>query len=204
MEWGPNSYQVQGCIMAKKEDAIESLRGGDKDDHSENEADEMFTFNHRHCTKMTGPGVTLNIAEETRSRDESTMVLTVGDWVLIDGDDEDEPIWLGRVMLNPDWGGQGVWKNETSRAKKCDNGAVIQRSQHGIYIMWYERIDIDSDELNYHVSRTITAPAVQRNEYTICTGFEMHRVVGDNNPVPWRRNTNKARRGQYDRIRQDI
>ena len=79
LEWGPTSYQVHGCIMAKEEYDIESLRGGDEDNHSENEADDMFTFNRRHCTKMTGSGVTLNIAEETHSCDESTMGLTVGD-----------------------------------------------------------------------------------------------------------------------------
>ena len=52
--------------------------------------------------------------------------------------------------------------------------------------------------------RTIAAPAVQSNEYTICTGFEMHQVVGDSNPVPRRINMNKAHRGQYDRSIQDI
>jgi len=86
---------------------------------------DMFAFNRRHCTKMTGPGVTLDIAKETLSWDESTMGLTVGDWVLIAGDDEDEQLWLGRVMSNGDYGGQGVWKNESTRAKKCDNGTVI-------------------------------------------------------------------------------
>ena len=71
-------------------------------------------------------------------------------------------------------------------------------------MMWYEKIDINSDQLNYHASRTITKPAIQSNEYMIYSGFEMHRVVGDSNPVPRRRNSNKARREQYDRSRQDI
>ena len=80
-------------------------------------------------------------------------------------------------MSNGDYGGQGVWKNESTRAKKCDNGTVIQCNQRGIYMMWYEKIDINSDQLNYHVSRTITKPAIQNNEYMIYSGFEMHRVV---------------------------
>ena len=186
LEWGPGSHQIQNCIMAKEDDR------------------DMFTFTRQHCTKKTGPGVVVRIAEETSTRDENSMKLTVGDWVLIDGDDEDEPIWLGRVLSNPDWGGQGVFKNETNRSKRYGNGVSINRNQIGIYIMWYEKIDLNSDELDYHISRTITKPAVQSNEYMIYSGFEMHRVVGDSNPVPRRRNTNTARQGQYDRIRQDI
>jgi len=103
-----------------KEDDIESSRGGDEDNHSENEADDMFTFNRRYCTKMTGPGTTFHIAEETRSCDKSTMGLTVWDWGLIDGDDEDEPIWLGRVVLNPDWA-----VKEFGRMKQVEQRSVI-------------------------------------------------------------------------------
>ena len=197
LEWGPSSHQVQGCTMVHTDENADA-------ESSDDEIVDMFTFDRRHCTKKAGPGVAVNIANETRTRDISTMELTAGDWVLVDGDDEDEPIWLGRVMSNPEWGGQGVFKNETTRAKRYDNEVVLQRNNHGIYIMWYEKIDINSDALEYHVSRTITKPAVQSNEYMVFSGFEMHRVVGGSNPVPKRRNTNTARRGQYDRIREDI
>ena len=163
LEWGPSSYNIPGCVCT---------------------SNNMFRFDRRHCNKLAGPGVSLNIAEERKSRDESTMNLTVGDWIIIDGDDETEPLWLGRVLSNPEWAGQGVKKNESGKQMKFANGTVLQRNDIGVYIMWYEKIDTESDALEYHVSRTITEPGVQNNEYLICSGFEMHRVVGGSNPNP--------------------
>ncbi len=50
--------------------------------------------------------------------------LTVGEWILFHGkdihgnEDPDQPIWLGRVMPNPAWGGQGVLRNMTGTAER--------------------------------------------------------------------------------------
>ncbi len=80
------------------------------------------------------------------------MTLNVGDWVLNDSNDEDEPLWLGRVMPNPDWKNDGVFKNTTHGAKKFDNDIIINRNDIALYIMWYKKIDVSSDALEYHVS----------------------------------------------------
>ena len=40
----------------------------------------------------------------TRDRNEMASKLTVGNFVVFDkSDDEVEPIWLGRIMSNPEW-----------------------------------------------------------------------------------------------------
>jgi len=54
MYFGMGTKFISGTGMyhGKKEDDIESLRGGNEDNHTENEADDMFTFNRRNCTKM--------------------------------------------------------------------------------------------------------------------------------------------------------
>ena len=165
----------------------------------------VYQFDRSNCERTHGPNVTNQLQEEKRSRAEMATALNIGDWVLFDSKMEDEPIWLGRVMSNPEWWeGMGILLNNTRRKRTYDNGVEIGVNEVAIFVQWYEKIDINSDALEYHVSRTITKPAVQSNEYMVFSGFEMHRVVGGSNPVPKRRNTNTARRGQYDRIREDI
>ncbi len=46
------------------------------------------------------------------------------------------------------------------------------------------KIDFNSEELEYHVSRSIVEPNVQSNEYMVLQGFQMHQVTGCKNPVP--------------------
>ena len=69
--------------------------------------------------------------------------LAVGDWVLFDSDDATQPIWLGRVMSNPEWGGSGIYQNTTNRVKKY-NGVEVQKNEVAMYILWYDRIDFAS------------------------------------------------------------
>ena len=65
--------------------------------------------------------------------------LTVGDFVLFRKNDDDvEPIWLGRIMSNPDWQGQGVYQNH-SRQRSSFHGVAIGQGEVGLYMMWYER-----------------------------------------------------------------
>ena len=70
---------------------------------------------------------------------------------------------------------------------RFDNEVSISRNEIVMYIMWYKNIDLNTDSLEYHVSRTITKPTVQSNEYMILQGFEMHQITGRNNPVPKQR-----------------
>ena len=54
-------------------------------------------------------GVAAVLIQHNKNRDEVSSAFTAGDWVLFDAcDDELEPAWLGRVMSNPKWEGQGV------------------------------------------------------------------------------------------------
>ena len=50
--------------------------------------------------------------------------------------------------------------------------------------MWYDRIDVNEEEIEYHVAQIYTHPVVQYNKFLIHIGFEMHRMVGSSNPVP--------------------
>ena len=198
LEWGPCTHNVPNCDMtACSEDLIpeplEDMELVDEEQEADNEADEesesdelpinFFTFQRCHCPKKTGPGLATTSQAQVKSRDVLTMALSVGDWVLIDSDSEEEPVWLGRVMPNPEWGGKGVFRNETSRAINCPNGIIIAPRNVAAYIMWYEKIDLMTNDLDYHISRTITDPTVQSNEYFVLQGFEMHQVMGQNNQV---------------------
>ena len=40
-------------------------------------------------------------------------------------EDPDQPIWLGRVMPNPAWGGQGVLRNVTGSAVSYEMGIEV-------------------------------------------------------------------------------
>ena len=118
--------------------------------------------------------------------------LTVGAWVLFDTSDDDlEPIWLGRVMSNPKWDGQGVFQNKTSRIVSYSSGVKIGKGEVAIFVMWYEKINVMSDTHDYWVSRTETKPIVQNNKYFIPLVVDMHRMLGDNNIVPKLRNSSR-------------
>ena len=217
LEWGPCTHDIPNCDMvAQSEDLIpepseavqledEEQETGDDAD-KESESDELpidfFTFQRCHCTKKTGPGLARTSQAQVKSRDEMTMALSVGDWVLIDSDEEDEPVWLGRVMPNPEWDGKGVFRNETSRAINFLNGIRIPPRNVAAYIMWYEKIDLMTNDLDYHISRTIIDPTVQSNEYFVLQGFEMHQVTAQNNQVPRPRSV-RTPRGAYARLFQN-
>ena len=127
-------------------------------------------------------------------RNNCAVNLAVDDWVIFEGnkDKSDEPIWLGRVMSNPEWGGQGVCKNKTRRLKKYPSDVVVGRNEVAVFVMWYEKIDINSDSLDYQISRDIMKPVVQNNRCLIHAGFEMHRMNGKNNPVPKQRTSTRS------------
>ena len=128
--------------------------------------------------------MTRQIQTDRRNRNEQALALTIGDWVLFDSKMEDEPIWLRRVMSNPAWEGMCVALNGDRRAKTYDNGVEIGSNEVGIFVQWYEKMDMNAIELNYRVSRTIDMPQVQSNYYLVRAGFEMHEMSGRINPVP--------------------
>ena len=62
--------------------------------------------------------------------------------------------------------------------------------------MWYEKINVVSDSLEYWVSRSETKPIVQNNRYLIPMEVNMHQMQGENNVVPKLRTST---RGDTDR-----
>jgi len=64
----------------------------------------VYTFNRSRCERTSGPNVTQRMQQDRRSKNEKANALNIGDWILFDSKQEDEPIWLGRVMSNPEWG----------------------------------------------------------------------------------------------------
>ncbi len=55
-------------------------------------------------------------------------------------------------MPNPKKNIDGVFNNSSWQMVKFDNLVEINRNEVVMYIMWYERIDGNSDNLEYHVS----------------------------------------------------
>ena len=159
-------------------DACEAVpHGSDWDDN-------VYTFTESMCKKTSGVGVAAILAEETRTKRQIAQELTVGEFVIFDGKQDAQPIWLGRVMPNPAWGGQGVKLHKKIEYYQPGNVRVM-RNEVGINVIWYEKIDINSDALDYHISRVDTTPIVQNCMDLIpLGGIKMHRTVGRSNPVP--------------------
>jgi hypothetical protein len=82
--------------------------------------------------------------------------LTVGYFVLFNQrDDELDPICLERITWNPKWQEQGVYHNKPRRNITFD-GTSVGQGEVALYVMWYKKIDIISDCLDYWVSRSET------------------------------------------------
>ena len=116
--------------------------------------------------------MTTHVQIETRNRNEVSAELKVGEFVLFDAhDDEREPIWLGRVMSNPEWNGHDVYKNNND-GKVTFKGVDIGKGEVALNVMWHEEINVVSDKLEYWVSRPETDPIVQNNKYLLPTYYQ--------------------------------
>ena len=128
----------------------------------------------------------------TKDRNNMAQDLTVGDFVLFNqSEDEVEPIWLGRIMSNPKWKGQGVYKNKSNRNINF-GGTRVSRGEVALYVMWYEKIDVMADRLQYCVSRSEPEPIVQNNCYLIPIEVKLHQMLGTTNVVPRLRSSNRG------------
>jgi len=174
LEWGQD-YTSEKCSTVQDEST------GYDGDKTENR---MYSFVKKNCAKIAGPGVAMQSQTITKNRNEIASKLTVGDFVLFRKTDDDvEPIWLGRIMSNPDWSGQGVYENET-RKRHSFHGVSIGRGEVGLYVMWYEKIDVMSERLEYWVSRSEKTPIVQNNRELIPIEVTMHQMLEETNVVP--------------------
>ena len=86
---------------------------------------EMYSFEQTLCTKTVGPGVTALVQQISGDRNKVAAGLVCEDFVLFDArDDKVEPIWLGRVMSNPEWNGHGVYKNRDNKKFTFDGVGI--------------------------------------------------------------------------------
>ena len=181
LDWG-EMHNVAGCDA--KAGSINAVSDS---------ASNLYCFDKCECTKTAGPGVAAALVQQNKNRDEVASALTVGDWVVFDAcDDELEPVWLGRVMSNPKWDGQGIKRNNTSRMMSYDNGVKVGKGEVGVFVIWYEKINVMSDDHEYWVSRTETQPIVQNNKYLIPLRFEMRQMLGEKNSVPKLRTSTRS------------
>ena len=189
LEWGQD-HQIANCNAVN---------------HSAQCCNNMYLLEKRECTKTAGPGVMRQVRISTQDRNEAAKGLQVGDFVVFDKhDDELEPIWLGRVMPNPDWKGQGVYKNESS-SKMIFKGVGVDKGEVAIYVMWYEKINVMSDKLEYWVSRSESEPIVQNNKYILpIVEVQMHNVSGQQNRVPKLRKKDNKRMREWHSKELDI
>ena len=112
LEWG-QTHVVENCVAVRE--TSDGQGTGDEIDLDGN----MYVFKQMNCSKTSGPGVRAVVQQLTKDRKKHASELAVGDFVLFDVIRDDvEPIWLGRVMPNPKWNGQGVWLN--------DSGKIVQ------------------------------------------------------------------------------
>ena len=68
-----------------------------------------YAHNFSHDLCSVGPGVARQIENDRRHMNAMAAALSVGDWVVFDSNEDDQPVWLGRVLSNPEWDRQGVW-----------------------------------------------------------------------------------------------
>ena len=90
------------------------------------------------------------------NRNNCAAKLSVGDWYFfaVVNQTEDNQVWLGRIMSNPAWGGQGVRQNTTRGIHSYSNKTVkIGRNEVALNIMWYEAIGVGSESIEYQSER---------------------------------------------------
>ena len=110
---------------------------------------------------------------KSRDRNEIASILTVGDFVLFDASDDDvEPIWLERIMSNPEWQNQGVYHNLVRQSVSFDGYVSIK--ERWLY-MWcgmrkltsyLKNLSIGSQEQKH--SQLCRATGIQFQSISIC------------------------------------
>ena len=103
--------------------------------------------------------------------------LKMGDWVLVDGgDNELQPVWLGRAMPKHDWGNDCTKRNVRGGLETIE-GVSIGKNSSAINIVWYDWAKAGSD-LHYEISRDHPKPVVQHQSCILLTDFVMTQVGG--------------------------
>ena len=118
LNWGTDP-RVSGCVSS----ALQTTS--------------IYDFQNRQCTKLTGPGVSLQLSERRESQNKMASQLTPGAWVLFKGRGHtDQFIWMGRTISKLGWNNYCVLKNVSSVTKSIE-GAVVSRNNYTINVQWY-------------------------------------------------------------------
>ena len=72
LEWGPNSHQIEGCVMSAVNQTIDSEANDPRGDvleitdHVDLETEEidLFGFDRFYCKKTSGPGMAIQVAQD--------------------------------------------------------------------------------------------------------------------------------------------
>ena len=173
--WGSQTRIVQGCTATLAQN--ESISS----------SSQPYEFALGKCRKIAGPGLAQRIKRDSRTRNNVAAEVTIGQWVLFEHmtDAGNLMLWLGRIMSNPAWGGEGKRQNKSRKYESYYAGNLkIGFKEVALNVMWYETIGIGEDDLDYQLSRTDTCPVVQSNKYLIPIEVQMHRLIGRINTVP--------------------
>ena len=97
----------------------------------------VYNFHRCSCTKLTGPGVGLQLVQRRVARNEMASGLTPGSWIIFKGSGgTDQVIWLGRAISKAEWGNDCKRKNSSRNTKMID-GVEVTRNEYAINVQWY-------------------------------------------------------------------
>ena len=113
--------------------------------------------------------------------------LTPGIWAIFKSRGyDDQPIWLGKTITNPEWGNTCMKNNNMTGIKNMARAKVVQGGD-AINVQWYTQKV--TGKLGYVVCDGDDATLLeQSNNDLILTGFDdrMHQVYGSRTRVPMR------------------
>ena len=166
LNWGTNHW-INGCVS------------------SDIQTPNIYDFDKRKCTKLTGPGVSLQLSERRQNRNEMSAQLTPGLWIEFNStEDICRIIWIGRAISKPEWENFCILKNDSSGNKNIE---VVSVGRNGcvIHFQWYTQKVVGVLEF----FKDDNPPIVHSNIYLVLVGFDeyMHQEHGSITRVPRRR-----------------
>ena len=157
LNWGTN-HRFNGCVS------------------SDIQTTNVYEFDKRECTKLTGPVVSLQLSERRQNRNEMAAQLTPGSWVAFKSTrDIYNIIWIGRFISKPEWENFCILKND-SRGNQNIEVASVGWNGYAINVQWYTQKVVGVIELVIDDN----PPIVQSNSDLVLVGFDeyMHQVHG--------------------------
>jgi len=171
-DWLGDEHVFPDCVMlSAEEDASEEEEEEaspseelEEDEEDEEEDLKFFTFYQGNIAKKSGEVSTGYVSIPRNKSKEIASGLELGMWVLYDSKKSLQPIWLGRMLSNPDWAGKYSWVNDTSRWRK-HLFTTIKPGQVGPYIQWYEKTNVNSTTTCFEIPSLNSGEAVGSELY---------------------------------------